>query len=250
MRSTWFLHVEASHIKNLCISCLPHAAAATLLESQDQMTCNAKNKPKGNNGVENNILSLKKKKKKRKFSNEKHVQNTDSAMQEGYSVRLEEKPNGSQFVKPENEVRNPVKLKANSMQGSLNEMSSEVISVTGIINKYFPSPNGIDNFSSPSFSDVTSRAVHKEIKDQPKSPKTPPSVPCAPSRVDSVPKTSGDRRRESKVRKRLLEASHSLAVSTNKHSPAISLCRFNDGKLLQHKSQTKGLLFEISDTDD
>ncbi|KAF7842947.1 uncharacterized protein G2W53_005245 [Senna tora] len=276
MRSTWFLYVEASHIKSLYTSRLPRAVATTLSERQDPMTCNAKE-----NSEEKTIHISKKKKKKKKILNEKYMQNTANVMQEGFSSRFEEKPSGttnkSQVVMPENEVQNLLKLNANSVQGSLNEKSTEEISVTGIINKYFSSPKGNDNFESPSLSDATSRAVHKEIEDQPNTPKTPPNVLCAPSHADLVSKTTGDRKRESKVRKglrvaashvdlvlktsrdkrkeskvrkRLLVASQGLGISANKCSPAISLCKFKDGELLQQKSQTKGSLFEISDSDD
>lgn len=250
IRSTWFLHVEASYVQNLCVSRLPHTAAATLPKSQDFINCNAEEEKE--NTI--HISKKKKKKKQRKKYNEKYMQNTASAILEGCSCRFEENPsdtnNKSQFVVPENEVQNLVKLNPHSNQGSPSEMSTEVISVTGIINKYFPTLNGVDNFGSPSLSDGTSKAVHKEIEDQPKTPETPPNNSHAPLHVSLVSETSRDKRSESKLRKRLLVASQSLGISTVKCSPTVSLCRFKDGNLIQHSSRTQGSLFEISDSDD
>jgi tRNA (Thr-GGU) A37 N-methylase len=48
---------------------------------------------------------------------------------------------------PENKVENRVELVADSMQENPCKMSTQVISVSDIINKYFSGFNGIDNFS-------------------------------------------------------------------------------------------------------
>ena len=112
---------------------------------------------------------------------ENHVQNAASRMQE------EDKPVGttkkSQYLMPENKVENLVELPANSIQGSLSKMSTQVISVTDIINKYFSGFNGIDNVSSSSNSDVTSKAVHSEIEVQ---SKTRPHS-CLKRQIGSLP---------------------------------------------------------------
>lgn len=182
----------------------------------------------------------------------------------GCSYRFEDKPTGttnkSQCVMPENKVENLVELSAKSMQGC----PSEVISVTGIINKYFSGFNGIDNFNSPSSSDVTSRVVHSEIEVQSKTRRrsfskrqidsllefTPTTPLHVPLHVDLVSKNSGDKSGRSKVGKRLLVASRSLGASIAKNSPTLSFCRYKDGKLLEYKSQITGSIFSISDSDD
>ncbi|KAK4254641.1 hypothetical protein QN277_009994 [Acacia crassicarpa] len=257
MRSAWFLHVEASHSKNFCVLHLPEPAPTNHFEPQDFLNCNADDDKATGNSEDKTVHIVKEKKRRRKF-NKKHLQNAASAMPEGCSCKLEERSTGKNYkspvVMPENEVEIPVKPNANTMQGSPSKMSAEVLSVTGIIDKYFPTSNRIDNFSSPSFSDVTSSAVYEEVGNQPraKNLETPPlNVSRSPLlHVNSVSGTSQDKRRESKLRKHLLSASQSLGVSPNKQSPTLSLCRFKDEKRSLQKSQTIGLLFDISDSDD
>lgn len=253
MSCEWFLHVEASHLKNFCVS-HPEAATTAHFRSQDLISCSSGDKARGNS-EDNTVHILKKKKKKRRKFNKKNLQDTASAMPEGCSCKFEENPMGinekNPVVIPENEDQISVKPNANSMQGSLSEMSTEVLSVTGIIDKYFPTGNRIDNLlGSPSLSDVTSNAVHEDVDDQPKTIKTPLNVLRAPLHVGSVSRTSQDKRRESKLRKRLVAASLSLGISPIKQSPTLSLCRLKDEKLSQHKSETIGSLFNISDNDD
>ena len=185
---------------------------------------------------------------------------------EGYSHKPEENStamtNKSQYIMIENGVENMEDCNANSMQESPSERSTEVISVTGIINKYFPSSKATDKLGSPSCSDVTSRAVQSEVEGQSKtkansylkkqtdslshfSPKTPPTVLSAPLHS----KTSGNKSR-SKVGKCLLVASQNLGMSTNKHSPIISVSRYGGGKLLGLRPcQINGSLFEVSDNE-
>ncbi|XP_061368665.1 uncharacterized protein LOC133311613 [Gastrolobium bilobum] len=283
MRGTWFLHVEVTDSKCLFIPCLPRDAAITL-KHRDLMTCNSEDKARCNkeekrtegfqphaylleeHETTNHVL---KKQKGKGNSHENYMKNAASGMPKRCSCRFGDKhtdtTNKSQHMMPENKVENRVELHANSMQGSLSKMSTQVISVTGIINKYFSGFNGIDNFSSSSNSDVTSRAVCGEIEVQSKSntrahsfskrqidslpqftPKTPPHV----LHVDLVSKNSRDKNRRSRVGKRLLVASHSLGVSTTKYSPTLSFCRFKDRNLLEDKSQTNGSIFSISDSDD
>ncbi|KAL2335525.1 hypothetical protein Fmac_016738 [Flemingia macrophylla] len=156
-------------------------------------------------------------------SYENHMQSVATRMSEIYPCRFGDKSTGtaneSPHVMPENKGENLVELHTNSMQGSLSKMSTQVISVTGIISKYFSGFNGIDNFSISSNSDVTSRAVHSEIEVQstPRersfskresdslsqfTPKTP-HVLHAPLLVDLVSKISGDKNRKLKVGKHL-----------------------------------------------
>lgn len=282
MRETWFLHVEVRHLKCTCVPCLPHDTAI-LSKYRDLMTCDCENKTRCNSEKKrmerfqpraylleeheatNHVL------KEKGNSHENYTQNAASGMPERCFCRFGDKPNGainkSQYVMPENRVENLVELHANSMQGSPSKMSTQVISVTGIINKYFSGFNGIDNFSSSSNSDVTSRAVNGEIEVQSKTrsqscsrrqtvslpqftPKTPPHVLQAPLHVDLVSKNSGSKGRRSKVGKSLVLASRSLGVTTTKHSsPSLSFCRFKDKKLLEDKSQINGSIFSMSESD-
>lgn len=278
--------MEAYHTKKFCTSHSHESACATHFESQDSINSNAAaaddDKARGNSEEDNAVNILNEKKGRRKF-NKQQLQNVASVLPEGCSCKVEERHtcinNESPVVMSENEVQMLVKPKANSMQGSPSEMSKEVLSVTGIIDRYFPRNDRIDNFSSPSHSDVTSRAIYEVVDNQSisKTVETTPSnvlhtplvhvesvaetlqskrreskvrkrVPSV--HVDSVSGTLQDKRRESKLRKRLLAASRSLGLSPNLQSPTLSLCRFRDEKVSLHKSQTIGSLFDISDNDD
>ncbi|RDX99474.1 hypothetical protein CR513_17468 [Mucuna pruriens] len=289
LSGTWFLHVEAKHLKHLCIPCSP-CGAAVLSKHKDLMACNSEDKARSKSEekkmegfqpqVEEHETTnhVSKKQKEKRISHENHVQNAATEIPERYPCRFGDKPTGpankNQNVMAEKKVENLVELHTNSMQGSLSKMSTQVISVTGF--------NGIDNYSSSSNSDITSRAVHgkAEVHSNTKehscskrqsdslpqfTPKTPPHVLHVPLHVNLVPtKTrrrnrkpkvgkhlpSGGKHRESKIGNRLLVASRSLGVSTTKHDPTLSFRRFKDRKLLQDKSQIKGSIFSISDSDD
>ncbi|KAL2335535.1 hypothetical protein Fmac_016748 [Flemingia macrophylla] len=313
MRGTWFLHVEVKHLKCFHIPFTP-CHAAVLSKHKDSTTCKNEDKARCNNEEKkpeafqpsaylveehettNHVSEMQEEKGS---SYENHMQSVATRMSEIYPCRFGDKSTGtaneSPHVMPENIGENLVELHTNSMQGSLSKMSTQVISVTGIISKYFSGFNGIDNFSSSSNSDVTSRAVHSEIEVQstPRersfskresdslsqfTPKTP-HVLHAPLLVDLVSKISGDKNRKLKVGKhlpsggknrkskvgkrlsgsknrkskigsRLLVASRSIGVSTTKHDPTLSLCRFKDRKQLQDKSQINGSIFSFSSSDD
>ncbi|KAK7303868.1 hypothetical protein RJT34_14785 [Clitoria ternatea] len=284
MRGTWFLHMEVKHLKCLHIPCLPCNAVAVSkhknLTTSNKARCNS-----GEKGIErfevqpcaylmeenetaNHVL---KKQKDKGNSHENYEQNESTGIPESYSCRFGDgKPTDStkksQYVMPENKVENLVELHTDSMQVSLSKMSTQVISVTGIIHKYFSGVNEIDNLSSSSNADVTSRAVCSEIEvhsntrehscskrpsnSLPKfTPKMSPDVLHAPLHVDLLSKKSGGKNRRSKVGKRLLVASKSLGVSITKFSPTLSFCRSKDRKLQEVKSQVNGSIFSISDSE-
>ncbi|XP_020220251.1 uncharacterized protein LOC109803199 [Cajanus cajan] len=252
MRGTWFLHVEVKHLKCLCISCSP-SDAAVLSKHKDLTTCNSEDKAKHNNeeekmeGFQTGAYLVKeheatnhvsKEQVEKGISHENHTQNVATGMSERYPSRFGDKSTGTAneipCAMPENKVENLVELHTNSMHGSLSKMSTQVISVTGIINKYFSGFNGIDKYSSSSNSDVTSRAAHSEIevhsntkghscsKRQSDSlsqftPKTPPHVFHAPLHVDLVPKKLGGKTRKSKVGKHLTSGSKNRKAEVGKH---------------------------------
>ncbi|CAL5184470.1 unnamed protein product [Lathyrus oleraceus] len=297
MRETWFLHVEVRPLKCLRVPCLPCDVAITL-KQRNLMTYNCENKtrcnceekreeelnpcayPSEENEVIDHVL------KERGNSHE----NSEHEMPERDSCRFGDKPTStaskSRCAMPETNVEFQVELCASSVQETPSNMSTQVISVSGIINKYFSGFNAIDKFSSSSNSDVTSRAVHSEIEVQSNtraqsfskkqvdslsqfSPKIPPHVPL---HVELVSKTSGSKTRKSKVEKCskkrrskvekcsknrrskvgkfLLSASKSLGASNNNSSPALSLCKFKNIKLLEEISQINRSIFSICDSDD
>ncbi|CAJ1975931.1 unnamed protein product [Sphenostylis stenocarpa] len=283
MRGTWFLHVEVKHLKCLCIPCSP-CDEEVLSKHKDLVTCKGgkarcNSEEKKVKGFQPNACLVE----------EHETTNLDSKKQEENGISHENDAQNaatgmakSSYAMPENKVENLVELHANSMQGSHSKMSTQVISVTGIINKYFTSFNGIDNFSSSSNSDLTSRAVHSEIEVHSSSkehgclkikrnslpqftPKTSPHVLHAPLHDDLVSKKPGSKSRKLKARKhplsgsknkkskigtRLLSASRSLGVSITNHDHTLPFRICRDKKLLQGKSQMMGSIFSICDTDD
>ncbi|CAI8589992.1 unnamed protein product [Vicia faba] len=294
MRETWFLHVEVRPVSCLRVPCLP-CDAATALKQRNLMTYNCKTKTRCNieekreeelnpcayPSKENEVIDHVLKEKGNSHENSEH------GMQERDSCRFGDKPTSTASAMPETNVEFQVELCASSVQETPSKMSTQVISVSGIINKYFSGFNGINKFSSSSNSDVTSRVVHSEIEVQSNtggahscskkqvdslsqfSPKTPPHVPlhvefvsknsgsktrkpkvekCSRKRRSKVEKCSKNRR--SKVGKFLLSASKSLGASNNKQSPALSLCKFKNIKLLEEISQINHSIFSICDSDD
>ncbi|XP_058767764.1 uncharacterized protein LOC131641479 [Vicia villosa] len=323
MRETWFLHVEVRPLKCLRVPCLPCDAAISL-KQRDLMTCNCENNtrcnseekrekelnPCADSSEENEVIDHVLKEKGNSHENSEH------GIPERDSCRFEDKPtstasksrcampetnvvsksqcaisetnvaNKSQCAMPETNVEFQVELCASSVQETPSKMSTQVISVSGIINKYFSGFNGIDTFSCSSNSDVTSRVVHSEFEVQSNTgaqscskkqvdslsqftPKTPPHVPL---HVEFVSKNSGSKTRKpkvekcsrkrrskvekcsknrgSKVGKFLLSASKSLGASNNKQSPALSLCKFKNIKLLEEIPKINRSIFSICDSDD
>ncbi|KHN47723.1 hypothetical protein glysoja_026412 [Glycine soja] len=251
MRGTWFLHVEVKHLKHLCILCPPDDAAV-LSKHKDLKTCNGEDKAKCKSEEKKmegfqphhalwkrmKLLIMFQRSRTKRISHENHAQNTASGMPERYPSRFGDKSTGmsnkSSDVMPENKVENVVELHPNSMQCSLSKMSTQVISVTGIIHKYFSSFNGIDNFSSSSNSDITSKSIHSEIevhsntrehscsKRQSDSlpqftPKTPPHVLHAPFHVESVSIKSGCKNRKSNFGKHLKSGGKNRKSKVGKH---------------------------------
>lgn len=152
------------------------------------------------------------------------------------------------------------------------EMSSEGISVTGIIKRYFPTSNEFSSFGSPSSSDVNiaHRTVESQMEEQLKTKtdgkcssiqfegipeftvKTPPRMLPLPLLAASTPDSLRDKLKSSGVGRRLMLASSNIRISGSKQKPGISLFRFKDGKLLEPNSLPliRNSAFEMSDKED
>ncbi|MED6220572.1 hypothetical protein PIB30_046039 [Stylosanthes scabra] len=268
MRRTWFLHMDIQHLTCLRNPCSPRDAAI-LSKRQGLAISNGENK-----------ATCKNEEKRVEGHRENYMQNAaGGTLEDKKSTGTSKK---SQNFKAEYKVDNQVALRANSMQGSLSKMSTQAISVSTIINKYFLGCNGIDNVSGSLNSDYTSNAVHSDIEIQSKgtpqsclkrriniqqvTPKIAPPVLHAAFHVDLVSKKTGLKKRRSRkhapfhadsvskerkfrVGNRLLVASQSLGVSPIKGSPTLSLRKFKDRNLTEHKSQINGSIFSLSDSD-
>ncbi|GAU39687.1 hypothetical protein TSUD_321000 [Trifolium subterraneum] len=272
MREIWFLHVEVKPLKCLRVQCLPRDAAIVSKhqalmtdDCQNKKKCNSEEKreeglhPCVNLSEENDTINHILEEKGNSYENDK--QHSASGMPERYSCGFGDKPTStaskSGCAMPENKVENQVELCANSMQESPSKMSTQVISVSGIINKYFIGCNDID--SSSSNSGVTSRVIHSEIEVQSnvsgqscsKRPidslpqftsKTPPHVP---SYVDPVSKNSGSKTRKSKVEKCSKTRKSKVERCSKTRKPKIEKCSKNKiskvGKFLLSASKSLGV---------
>ncbi|XP_019072620.1 uncharacterized protein LOC104877623 isoform X3 [Vitis vinifera] len=149
------------------------------------------------------------------------------------------------------------------------ERSSEVVSVSGIIERYFSNFDGMNHFGSPSSSEVNSRVISSWSNEQLRvttdgnhsdiqigttpllTTKTPARETPFSLSTNSRPGTSRDKLEITEVGKRLVMASNTLGISSSKQRPAISISRFKDGKLLGlDSSLVRSMVFEMSDDDD
>ncbi|KAL6313791.1 hypothetical protein AAG906_010210 [Vitis piasezkii] len=149
------------------------------------------------------------------------------------------------------------------------ESSSEVVSVSGIIERYFSNFDGMNHFGSPSSSEVNSRVICSWSNEQLKvttdgnhsniqigttplfTTKTPARETPFSLSTNPRPGTSRDKLEITEVGKRLVMASNTLGISSSKQRPAISISRFKDGKLLGlDSSLVRSMVFEMSDDDD
>lgn len=150
------------------------------------------------------------------------------------------------------------------------ERSSEVVSVTGILERYFSDLDCMNYYiGSPSSSEVTSRVHCSQLNEQFRlttdgnhsniqigatplcTTKTPASGKAFSRSTDRRTRTSLGKPQKPEVGKRLVTALSTLGVSSSKQRPAISISRFKDGRLLGlDSSLVRSLVFEMSDDDD
>lgn len=149
------------------------------------------------------------------------------------------------------------------------ERSSEVVSVTGIIKRYFSNFDDMNHFGSPSSSEVNSRMIccystehlgatidgnHSNIQIGVTpliTTRTPPRETPFLFSTNLRPETSRDKLERTEVGKRLVVAFNTLGISSSNQNPAISLNRFKDKTLLGVESTlVRSMVFEMSDDDD
>ncbi|PKI36507.1 uncharacterized protein LOC116190336 isoform X1 [Punica granatum] len=126
-----------------------------------------------------------------------------------------------------------------SMDESSGPSSSEVISVGGIIKRYFSSIEVNDGVTSPISKSI---AVHSWANER-----TNASAEFAVKTPPRPLNTLKDRRERSRVGKRLVTASHVLGVSPSQKTMS-SLCRSQNGKVSGCSPGIKCLAFEMSDS--
>ena len=301
-KGTWFLHVEAQPLSDLSRSGLPKGVATKVAEhvlydgSKDTVylkppnfltnTVQTDTRGEGkkrsserSNCIKPSLQELQstvfipKEKTNKRLKKHHLLECTASEIKKGCSGRNEDTPGvtakeRSDICPSANEVEAREGLSTSAIvKAAPSDVSSEVVSVTAIIKRYFPISNEVSSFSSPSISDidVTHRTFQGQMEEQLKTKaidkcssihvdtlpgfavKTPPRM--LPLQTARTPYCLGNKPGRYKVGKRLILASSNLRTSGSKQRPAIPLCRFKDGKVLE-SSMVKNSVFEISDSDD
>lgn len=305
-KGTWFLHVEARALSDLSMAGLPKGVAPKVvehvlrdgnkdtvcLEPQNFVTSTGKTDTRGEgkkrSSERSNCLkpflqelrstvSLPKEKANKRLKKHHRLECTASEIKKGCNGRNEETPGvttkeRSDICASANEVEPREGLSSSAIVEAPSDMSSEVVSVTAIIKRYFPICNEVSSFSSPSISniDVTHRTFQSQMEEQLKTKtvdkcssiqvdalpgftvKTPPRMLPSPLQTARTPDCLGGKPGTPRVGKRLILASSNLRILGSKQRPAISHCRFKDGKVLEPNSSSlvKNPVFQMSYNDD
>ncbi|GMH05828.1 hypothetical protein Nepgr_007668 [Nepenthes gracilis] len=157
---------------------------------------------------------------------------------------------------------------SNPMVETSSECLSEAASVSYIIEKYFLNLTDLNQFGSPSSSDIAPKAVQNQLEGQlhPKeatysnmsNTETPTFISYAPQgklplSLPAYPDSASLRNKcdRNEVGKRVIMALNSLHLCQNKQKPVISVCRSKDIKSLgaDAGSLVRNLVFEIGDDD-
>lgn len=297
-KGAWFLHVHARPLSDLSGSDLPKGVAlyngskdTVYLEPPNFLASNGETETRGGGkrkslGRSNclkpfqqellSAVSLPKEKTNKRRKKLHHLECTASEIKRGCDGRNETPgvtaKENSGLCASADEVEPREGLNSNPMVEAPSDMSSEVISVSGIIKRYFPSSHEVSNFGSPSSFDVN--VTHTTFQGQKEEQlntrtddkcssvevyvlpeftvKTPPRILPPPLVAARTPDSLKAKLERSRVGKRLVLASSNLRISGSKQKPAISRCRFRDGKMLEPNlsSMVRNLVFDMSDNDD
>ncbi|KAL0399115.1 UNVERIFIED_CONTAM: hypothetical protein Sradi_2254800 [Sesamum radiatum] len=209
------------------------------------------------------VVCLLKRKNKRK--NVKRKQKVGCPGQGPIQQPLSEKERLGQFASIA-EVNWSKKYDSDVIADALSETFSESVSVSGIIKKYFSDYDEVASSSGfPSTTvcnrykeRLTNRADRKtlNIRSGIMSPVTchiPPQVSQDVPLEKPSSEASREKLREPEVGKRLLLASDSLGLTPSNQQPALSLCRYSDGKSPFRKNSAaivRNLVFELTDDSD
>ncbi|KAJ4976406.1 hypothetical protein NE237_001512 [Protea cynaroides] len=162
------------------------------------------------------------------------------------------------------------------VEGTHSEKSSEVVSVNGIITKYFPIFDEVNQFDSPSrfgvFNDVVACEanqiyLHEPLKSETDeycsklrvssrlqyTDKTPPRMCFLSSCGNPSPGTSRGKLGTAEIGQRFVLAANNLSITASKNKPTISICQSKGGKTLPLISSSHVAndisIFEINDGD-
>ncbi|XP_034677969.1 uncharacterized protein LOC117908478 isoform X2 [Vitis riparia] len=302
LKGTWFLHTEASSLGGSDLSGLSnHVTVETRNQTCDgsnvtdpmepksytAIAVRDKNKSKGKRrrikryhclkavlwGLLRTVYFSRKSRRRKRVKKNRSLACTVSGIENGCPGRSKKIPGPSakersSFCTSGNEEEHRKEWISKVVECP-SERSSEVVSVSGIIERYFSNFDVMNHFGSPSSSEVNSRVICSWSNEPLRVPTdgnhsniqigtTPLLTTKTPARetpfslsTNSRPGTSRDKLEITEVGKRLVMASNTLGISSSKQRPAISISRFKDGKLLGlDSSLVRSMVFEMSDDDD
>ncbi|XP_038899157.1 uncharacterized protein LOC120086530 isoform X2 [Benincasa hispida] len=148
---------------------------------------------------------------------------------------------------PNDEVRiTKQRLASSSLSeaATASELSSEVMSVSSIIKRYFPSYDEVSSVSNQSSYDITQSQPEEYLKMK--------NMARGPSLLPlKLPfKACSQKPERSKLGNRLVMASYNLGISPIRGRPEISLCNAKGKKFQELMTLAKSSCFEISDSED
>ncbi|XP_022139432.1 uncharacterized protein LOC111010366 isoform X2 [Momordica charantia] len=134
----------------------------------------------------------------------------------------------------------------NDEAGTASELSSEVMSVSSIINRYFPSHDEVSSILNRSSCGITRSQPEEYLKKKKK------NIDRGSSLLPlKLPLKAGSQKPERcKLGKRLVMASYNLGISPNRERPEISLCNSKGQQFQELMSLARSSCFEILDSDD
>lgn len=126
------------------------------------------------------------------------------------------------------------------------DLSSEVMSVSSIIKRYFSSHDEVSSVPNRLSCGITQSWPQECLEKKKKNMERGPSL--LPLKFPF--KTGCQKPKRSKLGKRLVMASYNLGISPNRERPEISLCNSRGKKFQELVSLAKSSCFEISDSED
>ncbi|XP_016902960.1 uncharacterized protein LOC103501255 isoform X1 [Cucumis melo] len=192
--------------------------------------------------------------RKRKITNKKQVlEHMEKNSDTKGLIKDVDNPNGSidtlsYHCVPNDEVRTTKRRLASSSlveAATDSELSSEAMSVSSIIKRYFSSNDIESSISNQSRCDITQIRPEEYLKMKKNMGRGPSLLPL------KVPfKPCPQKAERSKLGKRLVMASYNLGISPIRGRPEISLCNAKGKKFQEMMTLAKSSCFEISDSED
>ncbi|KAF8019645.1 hypothetical protein BT93_G0358 [Corymbia citriodora subsp. variegata] len=283
IEGTWFIHLDIACLESSSQPCSHHCIAigdhvsdvcdTDPLKSQslplpDNIQIMDKYGAKGSHyskpllpQLQRDIHGLKKKKRNNHIWEGCSEENRSNVVDKNWHSRTEDNP----LTGVQSSPKGTSERKSSSHNEQSNTTSSEVISVGGIINRYFTNFSEVNSLGSSSGPDFQSGALRLQMKSKLNyncpsiqvdasaeyGVETPPRLLTTLSSAEPSPGSLGNAVVRSKVGKSLIMASHNLNTLATPRESVVSLCRSRNRKQMSRNSlPIKFSVFEISEDDE